>query len=251
VGKAGVEAQYKDLLKGQDGSRRVLVDSKGKEVGRPKDANIPAVPGKKLRLTIDIDVQKAAEQALEGKNGAIVALDPRNGEILAMVSRPTFDPNDFAVHISRDEWNKLVNDPDHPLLNKAIQAQLAPGSTFKIIMSVAGLQEGVAQNLTVNCAGGAVFYGRFFNCWVRPVHQPSHGITGISKGITQSCDVFFYTLAERLGIGLGAVKTLIHRLRRQFATTLRREIMQTVSAPHEVDEELRELRMVFVRAGEQ
>ncbi len=200
VGKAGVEFQYNDLLKGQDGSRRVLVNSKGKEVGRPPNANIPAVRGENLKLTIDLDVQKAAEQALEGKNGAVVAMDPRTGEILAMVSRPTFDPNDFAVHISAKEWSQLANDPDHPLLNKAIQAQLAPGSVFKIVMSVAGMQEGVAQNLRVNCAGGGVFYGRYFNCWVKSAHKPVHGSTDISKGITQSCDVFFYTLAERLGI---------------------------------------------------
>jgi penicillin-binding protein 2 len=199
VGQSGVELYYNDVLKGKDGSRKVLVNSKGKEVGRPKDPTVQAVPGQKLKLTIDLDIQIAAEQALEGKNGAIVALDPRNGEILAMVSRPTFDPNDFAVHISRDEWNRLVDDPDHPLLNKAIQAQLAPGSVFKIIMSVAGLQEGVAQNLHVNCAGGAVFYGRYFNCWVKVEHRV-HGPVDISKGIYQSCDVFFYTLAERLGI---------------------------------------------------
>jgi penicillin-binding protein 2 len=173
--------------------------SKGKEVGRPPNANIPAVPGQKLKLTVDLDVQKAAEQAMEGKNGAVVAMDPRNGEILAMVSRPTFDPNDFAVRISRDEWIRLVEDPAHPLLNKAIQAQLAPGSVFKIIMSVAGLQEGVAQNLHVNCAGGGVFYGRYFNCWVKGEHRV-HGPVDVSKGIYQSCDVFFYTLAERLGI---------------------------------------------------
>jgi penicillin-binding protein 2 len=200
VGQSGIEAQYNDLLMGKDGSRRVLVNSKGKEVGRPPDWNIPAIPGQKLKLTIDVDIQKAAEQALEGKNGAIVAIDPRNGEILAMASRPTFNPNDFAVRISAKEWNDLITDPNHPLLNKAIQAQLAPGSTFKIVMSVAGLQEGVAQKLTVNCTGGGVFYGRFFNCWVRPAHQAPHGFTGISKGITQSCDVFFYTLAEHLGI---------------------------------------------------
>jgi penicillin-binding protein 2 len=200
VGQSGVELQYNDLLMGKDGSRRVLVNSKGKEVGRPPNANIPAVNGQKLKLTIDLDIQKAAEQAMEGKNGAVVAMDPRNGEILAMVSRPAFDPNDFAVRISREEWLRLVEDPNHPLFNKAIQAQLAPGSVFKIIMSVAGIQEGVAQNLTVNCTGGGVFYGRFFNCWVRPVHQAPHGITNLSKGITQSCDVFFYTLAERLGI---------------------------------------------------
>jgi penicillin-binding protein 2 len=200
VGQSGVELRYNDYLMGKDGARRVLVDSKGKEVGRPKqDANIPARPGNKLKLTIDIDVQKAAEQALEGKNGAIVAMDPRNGEILAMVSRPAFNPNDFAVRISRDEWNKLTNDPDHPLLNKAIQAQVAPGSVFKIIMAVAGLQEKVAQDLKVNCQGGGVFFGRYFSCWVKEEHRV-HGITDVSKGIYQSCDTFFYTLAERLGI---------------------------------------------------
>jgi penicillin-binding protein 2 len=201
VGQSGVELQYNDFLKGQDGSRKVLVNSKGKEVGRPKNPDVPAEPGRKLRLTIDLDIQKAAEQALEGKNGAIVALDPRNGEVLAMVSRPAFDPNDFAVRISRDEWNHLITDPTHPLLNKAIQAQVAPGSVFKIIMSVAGLQEGIAQNLNVNCQGGAVFYGRYFECWVKASHRAPHGVTNLSKGIAQSCDVFFYTLAERLGIG--------------------------------------------------
>src|SRR5580765_8167429 len=123
-------------------------------------------------------------------------MDPRNGEILAMVSRPTFDPNDFAVRVSRDEWNKLVNDPDKPLLNKAIQAQLAPGSTFKIIMSVAGWQENIAQTLNVHCTGGATFYGRRFGCWVKGGHGP----VDFTKAIYQSCDVFFYTLAEKLGI---------------------------------------------------
>ena len=200
VGQSGVELQYNDVLMGKDGSRKVLVNSKGKEVGRPNDPYVAAVPGQKLRLTIDLDMQKAAEVALEGKNGAIVAMNPRNGEILAMVSRPAFDPNDFAVRISREEWNRLINDPAHPLMNKAIQAQAAPGSVFKIIMSVAGLQEGVAQNMTVNCQGGGIFYGSYHECWIK--HEPlrAHGSVNISKGIYQSCDVFFYTLAEKLGI---------------------------------------------------
>ena len=119
------------------------MNSKGKEMGELDQK--PAVPGNNLKLTLDIDLQIAAEQAMEGKNGAMVAMDPRTGEILAMVSRPTFDPNDFAVRISRGDWNKLINDPDNPLLNKAIQAQLAPGSTFKILMAMAGWQEGIAQ----------------------------------------------------------------------------------------------------------
>jgi penicillin-binding protein 2 len=194
VGISGVERQYNTLLMGQNGSRQALVDSHGREVGRLGETE--AVPGKQLRLTVDIDLQIAAEEALAGKNGAIVAMDPRTGEILAMVSGPSFDPNDFAVHVSRDQWNKLVTDPDKPLLNKAIQAQLAPGSTFKIIMSVAGWQENIAQALHVNCTGGAEFYGRRFGCWVKG----GHGEVTLEKAIYQSCDVFFYTLAEKLGI---------------------------------------------------
>jgi penicillin-binding protein 2 len=197
VGVSGVERQYNNELMGTNGARRALVNSHGREVGLLGETE--AVPGKQLKLTVDIDLQIAAEEALEGRNGAIVAMDPRNGEILAMVSRPSFDPNDFAVKVSRDQWNKLVTDPDKPLMNKAIQAQLAPGSTFKIIMATAGLQENIAQDLKVNCTGGAEFYGRYFKCWVLSEHR-THGITDITKAIYQSCDVFFYTLAEKLGI---------------------------------------------------
>src|SRR5438132_4435393 len=164
VGKSGVELFYNDILMGKNGSRRAMVNSRGKEVKRLDET--PATPGKPLKLTVDIELQIAAEEALGDKNGAIVAMDPRTGEILAMVSRPTFDPNDFSIRISRQEWNKLVNDDSKPLLNKAIQAQLAPGSVFKIIMSVAGLQENIAQDMHVTCNGGAVFYGRYFKCWV-------------------------------------------------------------------------------------
>jgi len=198
VGVSGVERQYNSVLMGQNGARREVVNSRGRQVGEPL-AQTDAIPGKQLKLTVDIDLQIAAEEALDGRNGAIVAMDPRTGEILAMVSRPTFNPNDFSVRISRDEWSKLVNDDDHPLLNKAIQAQLAPGSTFKIIMATAGLQEGIAQDMKVNCTGGAEFYGRYFKCWVVAEHR-THGIVEITKAIYQSCDVFFYTLAEKLGI---------------------------------------------------
>ncbi len=194
VGISGVERQYNAVLMGKNGSRQALVDSHGREVGRLGETE--AIPGKQLKLTVDIDLQIAAEEALAGKNGAIVAMDPHTGEILAMVSGPSFDPNDFAVRVTRDEWNKLVTDPDKPLLNKAIQAQLAPGSTFKIIMSVAGWQEGIAQTLHVDCHGGAEFYGRRFGCWVKGGHGP----VTLEKAIYQSCDVFFYTLAEKLGI---------------------------------------------------
>lgn len=197
VGKSGVELQYNQMLMGKNGARRSIVNSRGKEMQSLSET--PAVPGQQLKLTLDIDLQIAAEEALEGKNGAIVAMDPRTGEVLAMVSRPSFDPNEFAVRVSRGEWNKLVTDENHPLLNKAIQAQLAPGSVFKIIMATAGLQEGIAQNLRVICNGGATFYGRYFKCWITAQHSV-HGAVEISRGIYQSCDVFFYTLAEKLGI---------------------------------------------------
>ena len=194
VGISGVERQYNTLLMGKNGSRQALVDSHGREVGRLGETE--AIPGKQLKLTIDLDLQIAAEEQLQGKNGAVVAMDPKTGEILALASGPTFDPKDFAVRVSRDEWNKLVTDPEKPLLNKAIQAQLAPGSTFKIIMSVAGWQEHIAQDLHVNCTGGAEFYGRRFGCWVKS----GHGSVTLEKAIYQSCDVFFYTLANKLGI---------------------------------------------------
>jgi penicillin-binding protein 2 len=199
VGKSGVELQYNSVLMGKNGSRQVVVNSHGREVGKPLEEK-PAEPGKALKLTIDVDLQIAAEEALADKNGAVIAMDPHTGEILAMVSRPTFDPNDFAVRIRRGDWNKLITDPDKPLLNKAIQAQLAPGSTFKIIMATAGWQEGIAQDLQVHCNGGADFYGRNFKCWVAFEHR-SHGDVDLTKAIYQSCDVFFYTLAQKLGIG--------------------------------------------------
>jgi penicillin-binding protein 2 len=192
VGKAGVEETYDEVLRGQDGSRDVIVDSHGREVGYLRTQH--AIPGQDLKLTIDIDIQRAAELALGDRSGAVVAMDPRNGEILAMVSHPSYDPNAFAVRINRADWNKLITDPAHPLMNKAIQDQLAPGSTFKILMSVAGLQEGVAQKMHVNCQGGAFFYGQFHAC------DRHHGMVDIEHAIPWSCDTFYYTLADKLGI---------------------------------------------------
>lgn len=192
VGKSGVEATYDALLRGVDGSRDVIVNSHGKEIGRL--GQTLAQPGKDLKLTIDLDVQMAAERAMEGKTGAVIALDPHNGEILALVSRPTFDPNQFTVRLSKSYWNEILTNPHHPLLNKAIQAQLAPGSTFKIIMSYAGLQENEAQTMHVNCPGGATFYGHYFACDKR------HGGVDIYHAIPWSCDVFYYTLANKLGV---------------------------------------------------
>jgi penicillin-binding protein 2 len=195
VGKTGIEREYNDILMGQDGYRRVIVNNRGREVGKLEQTDSKA--GNPLRLTIDLDLQAAAEEAMEGKNGAVVAIDPRSGEILAMVSRPTFDPNKFAVRIKREDWKELAEDQNHPLMNKTIQAQLAPGSTFKIIMTIAGLEtDTITPDTAFNCAGSAVFYGRPFKCHTKG----GHGHIELHRAIVQSCDVFFYNVGQRLGI---------------------------------------------------
>ena len=199
AGKNGLEREYNDSLMGTDGMRRVIVNSVGKEMGHLSEQE--AIPGKQIQLTIDYDLQQVAEQSLGPRDGAVVALDPRSGEVLAMVSHPAPDPNDFAIRISREEWKKLNDDPDHPLLNRAIQAQLAPGSVFKIIMAVAMLQDHVpALNFTAYCPGYATFYGRQFKCWVYGKEKGGHGLVDLHKAIMESCDVFFYNVGQKLGI---------------------------------------------------
>jgi penicillin-binding protein 2 len=132
---------------------------------------------------------------LENRRGAVVALDPRTGEVLAMVSRPAFDPNLFAGRIRSKDWKDLVDNPAHPLMNRAIQAQQAPGSTFKPIMLLAGLETGaVDDNFHVSCPGGATFYGHFYKCWAR------HGTVGLHEGLVHSCDTFFYNVGNRMDI---------------------------------------------------
>jgi penicillin-binding protein 2 len=195
VGKSGLERQYNETLMGTDGLRRVIVNSIGKEVGRLEQKD--AIPGKPIQLTIDYDLQNIADTYMADREGAVVALDARTGEILAMVSRPTFDPNDFAIRIPSAEWQSLNTDPRTPLLDRAIQGQLAPGSVFKIVMATAMLEsKQLPESFTASCAGHADFYGRTFHCW-RP---QGHGTVDLHKAIVDSCDVFFYTIGQRMGI---------------------------------------------------
>ena len=197
AGKTGLEHQYNDLLQGTDGMRRVVVNSVGKEVERL--ATQEAIPGKQIQLTIDYDLQQIAEQSLGPRPGAAVALDPRTGEVLAMVSHPALDPNDFAVRISGEDWKNLNEDPQKPLLNRAIQAQLAPGSVFKIVTATAMLEDkNPPENFTTFCPGYATFYGRQFKCYI--YGKGSHGVAGLHKAILESCDIFFYNVGMRLGI---------------------------------------------------
>jgi penicillin-binding protein 2 len=195
VGKSGLEKQYNEILKGVDGQRRVVVDVAGREHQVLESAE--ATPGQNLQLTIDLDLQAVAELALEGKKGAVVALDPRDGSVLAMVSRPAFDPNLFAAHIKAADWKALTSNPENPLINRAIQAQFAPGSTFKPLVAIAGLETGaVDDNFSVHCGGGASFYGRYFKCW----EKRGHGGVNMHAGIVHSCDVYFYTIGNKIGI---------------------------------------------------
>ena len=199
AGKFGLERQYNDILMGTDGKRRVIVNSIGKEVGRLTTQE--AIPGKQIQLSIDFDLQQVAEQSLGARPGAVVALDPRNGEVLAMASHPALDPNDFAVRVSANEWKKLNEDEEKPLLNRAIQAQLAPGSVFKIVMATAMYEsKAVPESFSVFCPGYGNFYGRQFKCWVFWSHKPAHGTVDIHRAVNQSCDIFFYNLGMRLGI---------------------------------------------------
>jgi penicillin-binding protein 2 len=195
IGKDGLEKAHDATLRGVDGQQRVLVDNMGRE--RQMENAREAVAGKDVRTTLDLDLQAVAELAMQDKRGAVVALDPRSGEVLAMVSRPTFDANKFTGRISRKDWDEIANDPHKPLLNRAIQAQLAPGSTFKPIMAMAGLETGVVDpETTFHCAGGAVFYGHYHACHIKG----GHGTISLHRAIAQSCDVYFYNVGNRLGI---------------------------------------------------
>jgi penicillin-binding protein 2 len=197
VGKKGIEQTYDDVLRGRDGERVVVVDSRGellKEYGRK-----PAVPGVNLSLALDLDLQQEAARWLEGpeKVGAVVAMDPRNGEILALVSSPSYNPNLFARRLQKADWQALIDDPNHPLQNRSIQNTYSPGSTFKIVMETAGLTERVFDESTgVLCTGAKYFYGRPFRCW----RKEGHGTVNAHSALKLSCDVYFYTLGQRMGI---------------------------------------------------
>lgn len=197
VGKKGIEQIYDQELRGEDGEREVVVDSRGELL--KENHRTDAVPGKPLTLSLDLDLQQEAARWLDGpeKVGAIVAMDPKSGEILALVSSPSFNPNLFARRLQKDEWQALLAAPNNPLQNRAIQNTHSPGSVFKTIMAVAGLSEGVVDEHTrFFCAGSAVFYGRPFRCW----RKGGHGSVDVRSALMHSCDVYFYNVGQRLGI---------------------------------------------------
>jgi penicillin-binding protein 2 len=201
VGQSGLEATYDDYLRGRDGYRKVIVDSRG-HIQKELEI-VPPQPGQDLYTTIDLDLQKAAEEQLQNsltKRGVIVAMDPNNGEILAMASYPTFDPNLFSQRITtkagRAEYNALLNDPQTPLLNRAIQSRYPPGSTWKVPMSVAGLQQGAItiDKSNLVCGGGIQVGNKFTRC------MGNHGSPDLRTAITKSCDGYFYRLGLKMTI---------------------------------------------------
>ena len=197
VGQSGIEKVYNALLMGEDGAKRVVVNSVGREI-RVLDED-PPTQGKRLQVTVDYDVQKAIEDGFSqlGFNGAAVVLDPANGDVLGFTSRPAYDPNAFAAGINREAWASLTSDEDLPLNDRAIQGRYSPGSTFKMAVATAALQEGViTPDFKVSCTGAATFYGRPFKCW----KKGGHGTLDLRHAIEQSCNVYFYTVGNMTGI---------------------------------------------------
>jgi len=197
VGQAGVELTYNRLLMGEDGARRVVVNSVGREIQTLGE--LAPVEGRRLQLTIDYDLQRAAEEGFRalGFWGSAVVLDPRNGEVLSLVSLPAYDPNRFASGVDRATWAALNTDALRPLQNRTIQGRYSPGSTFKIVVATAGLQEGViTPDFKVFCPGGGTFYGRFFKCHL----AGGHGTVDLRHAIEKSCNTYFYTVGNMLGI---------------------------------------------------
>ncbi len=195
LGRYGIEVAWEEYLRGQRGSRRIEVDAFGRELGK---VNLkPSTPGANLHLTLDSGLQQEVEDCLQDKVGAIVALNPQNGKILALASSPAFSHEAFERGLSPEEWRKIINHKYHPLLNRAIKGQYPPGSTFKIVMAVAGLEENVITPKTyIHCSGSLSSGKHVFHCW----RKKGHGSVDLHRALVASCDVYFYTVGRRLGI---------------------------------------------------
>lgn len=196
IGYTGLEKNYEKLLRGDKGYDYVLVDSKRKEIGKFNNGmnDVPSIKGKDLVLSIDAGVQKVAEEQMQGFKGAVVAIEPKTGEVLALVSAPEYDLNEFSYVTSKDFLNKLYSDPEKPMYNRATMSLKPPGSTFKILSAIAGLDMGViTTKTTFYCAGGFT-YGRFFKC------HGVHGSINVVHAIEKSCNTYFYNLIFKLGL---------------------------------------------------
>jgi penicillin-binding protein 2 len=195
VGREGVEEQFDDRLRGADGRQVLIVDSRGRTIEQARRE--PAEPGRDLELTIDLDLQQRAQLEMGARVGAVVALDPRTGAVRALYSSPSFDPNLFARRLARDEWQALVNAEHHPLQNRALESTYPPGSVFKIVLALAGLEQpGFDPEHRVFCGGSLRIHDRARRCWDRN----GHGWVALHDAIRQSCDIYFYVKGQELGI---------------------------------------------------
>jgi len=195
IGKAGLEKYYDNILRGEKGGKEVEVDASGQEVATLLYQK--PVPGEDLVLTIDKDLQLYGENLLFGKKGSIIISDPNNGEILALVNRPSFNPNIFANGISSSDWQRLSTDADYPLTNRSVQGVYSPGSIFKVVTAIAALEEGVTdRKRKIYCSGSFELAGQVFTCW----KETGHGSLNIVDAIAHSCNIYFYTLGKDLGI---------------------------------------------------
>ncbi len=195
IGKYGVENEWEAQLKGVDGGRQIEVDALGREIKPLR--SVEPFPGNNVVLTIDLDLQKVAEEAYQDKNGALIAMDPKTGRILAMVSKPSFDPSIFARGVSAEEWRALIDHPFHPLQNKGIQGQYPPGSVFKIVTAIAGLETGaITPETQITCTGLFPYGNRDFRCW----KEKGHGTLNLHQALVESCDTYFYQVGLKVGV---------------------------------------------------
>ncbi|HYV19039.1 MAG TPA: penicillin-binding protein 2 [Verrucomicrobiae bacterium] len=198
VGKAGLEREYETSLHGIKGWKEVVVNSHGREMQEVGEGRPPS-PGHALRLTIDLDLQRTLEEAYGEELGSAVFLDAKTGAVLAMISRPAFDPNVFAHRFSQDVWQSLVRDPRHPLQDRVSLSKFAPGSVFKVVMTIAALEEGVAKPERLDhCTGSWRFGERVFQCW--GIRKGGHGWVDMRQALIESCNVYFYRLGNEMGI---------------------------------------------------
>ena len=201
VGKDGLEREYDDTLRGSEGVRFVEVSARGQMVREAEAAaNLAPVPGADLHTTIDLDLQKYISQIFPpGQRGAVIALNPNTGEVLALYSAPGFDPNAFVGGVSAPYWRSLNDNPAHPLLDRAIQARYPPGSAWKLAVAAMALKRGIVgprSHMPIPCRGGLQYGNRFFRCW----DAHGHGDLTLTEAIAQSCDVYFYQLGIKLGV---------------------------------------------------
>ncbi len=195
IGKFGLERSWESTLRGDSGGQEIEVDSLGRRLRMLRE--IPERPGNSVVMTIDLDLQRVAEDAIGARSGALVAIDPNTGYILAMASHPAYNPNIFTGGIQSSAWHELITDPSHPLENRSIQGIYPPGSTFKVVDSIAGLMDGtMTTGTTYNCPGGIWFGNREYRCW----RKQGHGNVSFHRAIVESCDVFFYDVGQRLGV---------------------------------------------------